>query len=323
MFDSHGDPSTTPRHASEAGTETTGTSGASPAGSSAAGLQVFVGDRVMPAGQASVSVFDAGFQSGDAVWEGLRVYHGTVLRLEQHLERLEQSAHALRLRLPYHRQQTRAAIYATLDANGFTEDTHIRLMVTRGSRSTSGMDPRNAPAAGTMVIIAEHKPVDLEPAPQRLRTASIRRPHPQVLDPSIHHANQLNSILARLEILDDPDIDATLMLDAFGFVAEADTANVFCVSGRRVRTPLPTACLHGITRGTVLDLVKQAGYEVEETNLTLFDLYTADEVFLTGTVCELVPVVELDRRIIGAGKPGTIWHDLLHRYRDQVEELTR
>lgn len=287
------------------------------------GLQVFVGDRVVPAVQASVSVFDAGFQSGDAVWEGLRVYNGKVLRLEQHLARLEQSAHALRIRLPYNRTQTQEAIEATLAANGFTDDTHIRLMVTRGSRSTSGMDPRNAPPAGTMVIIAEHKPVLLEPAPQRLRTASIRRPHPQVLDPSIHHANQLNSILARLEVVDDPDVDAAVMLDAFGYVAEADTANIFCVTGEQVRTPLPTACLHGITRATVLELATEAGYQASEGNLTLFDLYTADEVFVTGTVCELVPVISVDRRTVGAGKPGPVWHDLLQRYRDQAEELTR
>jgi branched-chain amino acid aminotransferase len=286
-------------------------------------LQVYVGDRVLPVSQAGVSVFDAGFQSGDAVWEGLRVYQGRVLRLEQHLRRLEESAHALRIRLPYDADGFARAVRETLEANGFVDDTHIRLMVSRGSRSTSGMDPRNAPPVGTTVVIAEHKPVALEPEPQRLRTASIRRPHPQFVDSSIHHANQLNSILARLEILDEPGIDATLMLDASGYVAEADTANLFCVSRGAVRTPLATSCLHGITRAAVLDLSRGAGYPTTEEQLTLFDVYNADEVFLTGTVCELVPVVSLDGRQVGSGKPGPVWRDLLDRYRAQVLELTR
>jgi branched-chain amino acid aminotransferase len=286
-------------------------------------LQVYVGDRVLPRSQASVSVFDAGFQSGDAVWEGLRVYQGRVLELERHLRRLEESAHALRIRLPYDRAGFTAAVHQTLEANHFVHDTHVRLMVTRGSRSTSGMDPRNAPPVGTTVIIAEHKPVDREPAPQRLRTASIRRPHPQFVDPGIHHANQLNSILARLEVLDDADVDAALMLDAFGYVAEADTANLFCVTDGAVRTPLATSCLHGITRAAVLELSRGAGYRTSEEQLTLFDLYGADEVFVTGTVCELVPVVVLDRRSIGTGEPGPVWRDLLDRYRARVRELTR
>lgn len=286
-------------------------------------LKVFVSDRVVPLAEAAVSVFDAGFQSGDAVWEGMRVYNGRVLKLERHLRRLEQSANALRIRLPYDLAGIADAIDQTLSANGFAGDAHIRLMVSRGSRSTSGMDPRNAPTHGTLVVIAEHKPVDERPAAQRLRTASIRRPHPQVLDASIHHANQLNSILARLEILDESDIDATLMLDAFGYVAEADTANIFLVSEGKVRTPFATSCLHGITRETVLDLAKDAGYDTTEAQLTLFDFYSADEVLVTGTVCELVPVVEIDARRIGVGEPGPVWWDLLSRYRAQVKELTR
>jgi branched-chain amino acid aminotransferase len=286
-------------------------------------LQIYVGDRVVAQSEATVSVFDAGFQSGDAIWEGMRVYNGRVLKLDRHLRRLEESAHALRIRLPYDAAGIETAIQETLDANGFTEDTHIRLMVSRGSRSTSGMDPRNAPAAGTLVVIAERKPVEPSPPPQRLRTASIRRPHPQFVDANIHHSNQLNSILARLEILDDTDIDATLMLDAFGYVAEADTANIFCVTEGRVRTPFATSCLHGITRGTVLNLSREAGYPTSEEQLTLFDLYNADEVFVTGTVCELVPVTVIDNRTIGSGDAGPAWKDLLDRYRAHVNEETR
>ncbi|MGA9747607.1 MAG: aminotransferase class IV [Nocardioides sp.] len=286
------------------------------------GLQVFVGERVQSASEPAISVFDAGFQSGDAVWEGLRVYGGRVFRLEQHLRRLEASAKAVRLRLPRDAAGIAAAIDETLQANEMREDTHIRLMVTRGTRSTSGMDPRNAPAQGTLVIVPEHKEVPASPSPQRLRTASVRRPTPQVLDPSIHHSNQLNSILARLEILDEPDVDATLMLDTDGFVAEADTANIFCVSEGVLKTPLPTACLHGITREIVLGLGENLGYEVRETHLTLFDLYTAEEVFVTGTVCELVPITVVDARLIGSGEPGSHWRRLLDAYRELVRAET-
>ncbi|MGQ7311080.1 aminotransferase class IV [Microbacterium arabinogalactanolyticum] len=286
-------------------------------------VKIFVGDRLVGRDDASVSVFDAGFQSGDAIWEGLRVYGGSVHMLERHLTRLEESAKAMRLRLPYDRDGIRRAVTATLDANGMTDDAHVRLMVTRGSRWTSGMDPRNAPPVGTLVIIAEHKPVPERPVPQRLRTASTRRPSPQVLDPGIHHANQLNSILARLEILDETDIDATLMLDERGFVAEADTANIFCVKNGAVFTPLPTACLHGITRETVLTLSREAGHPTEERQLSPIDFYSADEVFLTGTVCELVPVTSLDGRTIGGGEPGPIWTDLLGRYRAFVRNAVQ
>lgn len=286
-------------------------------------LKVYVAGQIVAASEANVSVFDAGFQSGDAIWEGLRVYNGRVLRLDQHLSRLEASARALRITLPLSRRAITAAVGDTLAANGLEGDAHLRLMVTRGTRSTSGMDPRNAPPAGTLVIVPERKPVAVSPAPQRLRTASIRRPAPQVLDPSIHHANQLNSILARLEILDERYIDATLMLDERGYVAEADTANIFCVQDGIVRTPVPTACLHGITREIVLQLAKDAGYMVHESQLTLFDLYTADEVFLTGTVCELVPVTMLDSRTIGSGEPGPYWSLLLGLYRKLVDGETR
>lgn len=285
--------------------------------------QVYVGGKIVPADGTHISVFDAGFQSGDAIWEGLRVYNGRVLRLEQHLARLEASARALRITLPLSLGKIAHAVVETLAANGLETDAHLRLMVTRGARTTSGMDPRNAPAHGTLVIVPERKPVAVDPAPQRLRTASIRRPSPQILDPSIHHANQLNSILARLEILDEPDVDATLMLDSQGYVAEADTANIFCVTGGVLRTPLPTACLHGITREIVLQIASGAGYQVHEQQLTLFDLYSADEVFITGTVCELVPVTMIDSRPIGTGQPGQHWRSLLDLYRDLVDGETR
>lgn len=284
-------------------------------------LLVYVDGRLVDANEPAISVFDAGFQSGDAVWEGLRAYDGAIFRLEQHLRRLVDSANALRITLPLPLQEIGAAVAETLTANGLTTDAHVRLMVTRGTRSTSGMDPRNAPPRGCLVIIAESKPVPERPALQTLRTASIRRPGPQTLDPGIHHSNQLNSILARLEV-QDTGVDAALMLDQDGFVAEADTANIFCVSDGRLRTPLPTACLHGITREIVLQLGHDLGLSVGEERLTLFDLFGADEVFLTGTICELVPVTAIDGRAIGTGTAGPTYERLLAAYRELVRRET-
>lgn len=286
-------------------------------------LVIWVGDGLKPAAHATVSVFDAGFQSGDAVWEGMRVYNGAVLRLDEHLARLEESARIVRLRLPFDRAGIASAIRETLSANSFTTDTHIRLMVTRGTRRTSGMDPSTAPAVGTLVIIAERKPTLPEPASQVLQTASVRRPQPDVVAATLHHSNQLNSIMARLEVLDSPGVDAALMLDKDGYVAEADSANIFCVHGNEVTTPIPTACLRGITRRTVLDLSRAAGYETSESRVPLHDLYSADEVFITGTICELTPIVKVDGRVVGTGTPGPVWRDLLTRYRAMVDEETR
>jgi branched-chain amino acid aminotransferase len=284
-------------------------------------LLAFVDGRLVDIRDAAISVFDAGFQSGDAVWEGLRVYNGTVFRSADHLRRLAASANALKITLPLPHDEIAAAVDVTLAANDLRHDAHLRLMVTRGTRSTSGMDPRNAPAVGSLVIIAESKPVPERPSPQTLRTSSIRRPGPQTVDPGIHHANQLNSILARLEV-QDTGVDAALMLDQDGFVAEADTANVFCISDGRLRTPFATSCLHGITRDIVLGLGVDLDLAPREERLTLFDLYRADEVFLTGTICELVPIVMIDDRPIGTGKPGAGWERLLTAYRDLVRAET-
>jgi len=282
-------------------------------------LKIWLGDQVVDEGEAQVSVFDAGFQSGDAVWEGMRVYNGKVFKLDQHLERLEESARALNIQLPGNREHIAGAIYQSLDANGFTTDTHIRLMVTRGRRRTSGMNPATAPERGFLVIIPENKPVEIDPTPLTLRTASVRRPQPHVLPATLHHSNQLNSIVARLEVKNVPGVDAALMLDEFGYVAEVDNANIFFANGKMVATPFGTACLRGITRQTVLELAEDAGYRAVEQQFALHDLYTADEVFVTGTQCELTPVTEIDGRPIGAGKPGPVWRDLLTRYRDLVQ----
>lgn len=286
-------------------------------------LMIWLGDRVVPVGEAKVSVFDAGFQSGDAAWEGMRVYNSKVLKLEEHLKRLEESARILRIVLPYDRQGIASAVDQALSANGFVDDIHIRLIVTRGTRGTSGMNPATAPPKGFLVIIPEVKPVAQEPKSLTLQTASVRRPQPHVLAATLHHANQLNSIMARLEVQNIPGVDAALMLDEFGYVAEADNANIFCVREGTVHTPAATACLRGITRQTVIELSNSAGYPTFEELIPLSDLYAADEVFVTGTQGELTPVTVIDSRVIGSGDPGPVWQTLLGRYRELVSASTR
>ena len=280
-------------------------------------LMIYVNGEILPRTLARVSVFDASFQSGDAVWEGLRLYDGIVFKLDEHLDRLYRSAKAVEISVPLDRASLSAAVYSTLRANNFHDGAHIRLMVSRGERRTSGMNPQNVAGDATIVIIAELKPVPETPPGIRLRTVGIRRPEPDVLDPGIHSANQLNSILAKLEA-NRAAVDGALMLDRNGFVAETDSSNIFLVRDGGLITPRTNACLHGITRRVTLELARAASRQAREADISLFDLYSADEVFTTGTVQELVPVVEIDGRVIGPGTLGPATAELLAAYRRLV-----
>jgi branched-chain amino acid aminotransferase len=277
-------------------------------------LIIYVDGRLVPRPDARVSVFDASFQSGDAVWEGIRVYDGRVFELDAHLTRLYDSAKALAIEIPLSRAELTEAIFSTLQANQLYTDTHMRLMVSRGERRTSGMDPRNISRPGTVVIIAEHKPPVYGKRGIRLVTSSVRRPAPDTLDPRIHHANQLNSILAKIEA-NRGGVDDALMLDQRGFVAETATMNVFIVKAGALATPFTTACLEGLTRALVLREARAAGLQALERDISLLEVHTADEVFATGTAVEIVPVVEVDGRVIGSGTPGPITQQVAGLYR--------
>lgn len=278
------------------------------------GLLIYVNGRLLPRAEAMVSVFDAGFQSGDGVWETFRIYGGRVFQLAAHINRLFDSAKAVDLDLGMSPEEIREALFATLRANGLHDNAHVRLMVTRGERRTSGMDPRLALGKPTFVLIAEHKPPIFDKAGLRLVTASTRRPSPDALDPKIHHSNQLNSILAKIES-NRAGADDALMLDQQGFVAESCTANIFIVKHDQISTPFANACLHGITRGLVLRLARDAGIPIVERDISLLEVHTADEVFLTGTIGEIVPVIQVDGRTIGTGEPGPVTERVseLHR----------
>ncbi|EMR03279.1 aminotransferase class IV [Cesiribacter andamanensis] len=274
-------------------------------------IQVWV-NGLCPRQQARVSVFDSVVQGGDAVWEGLRVYKGGIFCLSQHLERLQHSAKALAFAEVPPLEEIKQAIFATLQANGMRDETHIRLTLTRGEKVTSGMDPRLNTRGTTLIVLAEWKPLVYDNERGiRVITSGIQRNSPRYLDSKIHHNNLLNNILAKIQA-NVAGADAGLMLDDRGFVAELNDTNLFMVQKGQLYTPHADACLHGITRGLVIALGRELGLEVVERNLSLTEFYNADEVFCCGTMGELTPVVEIDGRKI-ENRSGSRIKDQLHR----------
>jgi branched-chain amino acid aminotransferase len=259
-------------------------------------LKIWVGDGLHARQDAKVSVFDSSVQGGDAVWEGLRVYDGKIFSLDQHLNRLIESAHALAFENVPDVAYIKKAIFETLAANNMRDGVHIRLTLTRGEKITSGMDPRLNTKGCTLIVLAEWKPPVYEKE-MSLVTASIRRNSPLYLDSKIHHANLLNNILAKIEA-NLAGVDEAIMLDQHGFVSECNSVNIFMIKNGKVYTPYPDNCLPGITRGLVIDIARENGIKVEERNLTVTEFYNADEVFTTGTMGELVKVVKIDGRVI-------------------------
>ena len=283
-------------------------------------ILIHVNGELVPRDEASVSVFDSSVQGGDAVWEGLRVYEGKVYALDRHLDRLFASAHALRFEGVPSREEVRAAVLGTFAANGMYDDAHGRMTLTRGPKFTSGMSPTNNKAGCLLIVIAEWKPPVFGDSGMRLITSSTRRNSPATLDSKIHHNNLLNNILAKIEA-DITGADDALMLDLNGFVAETNATNIFVVRKGVLVTPTADACLPGITRGIVLELAAADGINVEERNVSLSEVYTADEAFTTGTMGELAPVLEVDGRRIGPGQIGPVTKHVqaLHRAHTKKE----
>ena len=266
---------------------------------------VSVGGRLTHRDQAAVSPFDSAVQGGDAVWEGLRLHHGRIFRLTEHLARLRRSAQALAFDSVPSDVEITAEIRRTLAANAMTDGVHIRLTLSRGVKITSGMDPRLNQSGPTLIVLPEYKPPVYAATGITLITSGIRRPPPDCLDPKIHHANLLPSILAKIEA-NVAGADDALMLDQRGFVAETNATNVFCVNGGVLGTPAAAACPEGITRAAVLELAAGAGIECVVGDHSLTQLYAADEVFVTGTMGGIAPVIRIDGRLIGDGRPGPL-----------------
>ena len=278
-------------------------------------IMVYVGDRLVPRIDARVSVFDSVVQGGDAVWEGLRVYNGRIAALDEHLQRLQNSAKALAFAAVPSNTEVRDAIFHTLEANGMRDEAHIRLTLTRGEKSTSGMNPKFNQFGCTLIVLAEWKPPVYPDDGIRVVTASTRRNTPQCLDSKIHHNNLLNNILASVEA-NVAGVDAAIMLDIQGFVSETNDTNLFIANKGVIATPHADSCLPGLTRRMVLDICRDNGIPAEERNISLTEVYCADEVFTTGTMGELTPVLEADGRTIAAGKVGSITKQLQGLHRD-------
>lgn len=281
-------------------------------------LIVNINGRLVNRDQAGISPFDSAVQGGDAVWEGLRLYSGRIFKLIEHLDRLRSSALALAFtQIPSH-DEIIAELKRTLAANQMRDGVHLRLTLTRGVKFTSGMDPRLNTAGPTLIVLAEHKPPVYDQNGITLITSSVRRFPPDCLDPKIHHCNLIQSILAKLEA-NAAGADDALMLDVRGFVAETNATHVFIVHPGQVLTPRTVACPEGITRATVLDLCRTNGIPAHETDLSLMEVYRAEEMFCTGTMGELAPVTRVDGRTIGNGAPGPMTRRLSELFRHLTE----
>jgi branched-chain amino acid aminotransferase len=282
---------------------------------------VHVNGELVPRARAVVSVFDSGFLLGDGVWEGLRIHHQQPLFFDAHARRLYQGAKALDLDIGMTREALRSAIDETIAANHMDSGVHVRVMVTRGIRATPYQDPRVVVGSATVVIVAEHKtplPETLEKG-IRLFTVHVRRGSPDVIDPRLNHHSKLNCILACIQAA-KAGADEALMLDPHGFVATCNSTNFFIVQDGELWTSTARYCLPGITRANVLSLATRHGIKAHERDFSLSDAYGADEAFVTGTFGGVVPVVDIDGRVIGGGTRGPIVARLQELYAALIEE---
>ena len=278
-------------------------------------IKIWINGKLYSRDQAKISVFDSLTQGGDAVWEGIRVYDGRVFCLEKHLNRLMESAKSMDFTNIPRREEIKNALNSTLKANKMFDETHIRLTLSRGEKITSGMNPELNQSGCTLIILAEWKPAIYNGKKLKLVTSNIRRNSPLCLDSKIHHNNLINNILAKIEA-NHAKADDAIMLDLYGFVAETNATNIFMIKENEVFTPSADACLPGITRGIIIDLCKENNIPIYEKNISVSELYNADQVFTTGTMGELAQVNEIDKRKINnKGK-------LLEKLQKLFKELT-
>ena len=280
-------------------------------------ILIHVGGELLPRDDAKISVFDSLAQGGDGVWEGLRIYDGKVFALDAHLDRLLDSAHAMAFEGIPTRDEIKTAIFDTLKANGMRDEVHIRLTLSRGKKVTSSMNPKVNQYGTCLIVLAEWKAPIYESSGVKLVTSAIRRNPAQCVDSKIHHNNLVNNILAKIEA-NVAGVDDAIMLDIFGFVSETNATNIFIIKKGEVLTPHADSCLPGITRGNVIHLARANDIPLVERNVSLTEVYTADEMFTTGTVGELSPVLEVDGRQIGNGKPGPMTGRLQELYAEMT-----
>ena len=285
-----------------------------------ASILIDINGELFARDEAKVSVFDSGFVLGDGVWEGLRVHHGKIVFLEQHLDRLYGGAKALDMEMDVSAEQLTRRLYNVLEANAMQDGVHIRLMVSRGVKATPYQDPRITITPPTIVIIPEYKNALPETATRgiRLFTVHVRRGYPDVQDPKLNSHSKLNCIIACIQAT-KAGADEALMLDPHGFVATCNSTHFFIVKKGAVWTSSGDYCLDGITRGVVIQLCEDNDIPVYQKNFSLTDVYSANEAFVTGTFAGLAPVSEIDGRVIGDGERGPVVESLQQLYLDLLE----
>jgi branched-chain amino acid aminotransferase len=279
-------------------------------------LIIFKNGEFIPGIEATISIFDRGLLYGDAIFEGIREYSGKVFKLDEHLDRLYESAKIIAISIPIRKLDMKNIILELLRKNNF-QDAYIRPIVTRGSGSV-GVDPRGD-LAPTIIVYAHPWAPFLGANGIKMKTVSTRRVPPQSMDSRVKHVGYLNSIMAKLES-NIANADDALILDVNGFVTEASAANFLIIKSGAIISPTKVNILDGITRRVVLNLANQIGLVTQETNITLGDVYTADEAFVCGTGAEIVPVKEVDGRAIGMGVPGSITLQLISLFHELVKK---
>jgi len=279
---------------------------------------IYVNGQFVEKDKAVISIYDHGFLYGDGVFEGIRVYEGNVYKLKEHIERLYDSAHSIMLVIPHTKEELQQIIIETVRKNNL-HSAYIRVVVSRG-KGDLGLDPRNCEEP-TVIVIAEPLAIYAKELYEKgLKVASVvnRRSSPDVLNPQIKSLNYLNNILVKLSSV-QANADEALILNNQGYVTEGSADNIFIIKNGRIKTPpVYLGALEGITRNAIIDIAKQLDMEIEETPFTLHDVYIADEVFLTGTAAEVIPVVKVDERKIGNGEPGEVTKKLLKSFREQT-----
>jgi branched-chain amino acid aminotransferase len=282
-------------------------------------MKIYLNGKLVPKEEAAVSVFDHGLLYGDGVFEGIRFYAGRVFRLDDHIDRLYRSARAIALNIPIDRDEMSSAVLDTIRANGM-DDGYVRLVVTRGEGSL-GLSPKSCPQPTIFIIAAGITlyPEEMYQSGLKLVTCATRRIAHGALSPMVKSLNYLNNIMAKIEA-EQAGAGEGLMLNEQGYVAECTGDNVFVVrDGRIITPPIAAGALAGVTRAVVFELARQLGIEIREENITRYDIYTADECFLTGTAAEIIPAVQLDARLVHDGQPGPVTRRLTELFR----ELTR
>jgi len=285
-------------------------------------MKVWLDGKLVDKADAAINVYDHGLLYGDGVFEGIRVYNGTIFECDAHVDRLFDGARAIRLEIPLTKAETVQAMRDTIEANKLV-DGYIRLVVTRGV-GMLGLSPFKCTCPQVFVIADSIQlyPAELYENGLSVIVSSTVRNHPNALNPRIKSLNYLNNILAKIEAV-DAGVQEAVMLNPQGLVAEATGDNIFIVTGGELITPpLAAGTLAGITRAVVMRLAREAGIELRQTNISRYDLYTADECFLTGTAAEVIPVTTIDGRTIGTGKPGPISRQLIQAFRDYIKRNT-